>query len=159
MTKKRFLQVGGSGGPKRKNFVPLVLSTEFIPDAYEPLKGSADLSPIGLRAAVLVRDNVFKVESPKIYFFGILYLQNVVPYVSWKKVTGKSKSGESVTFWDTLDFNDCIKLWGDLWIILGHIFAYECDFGVILASLLMCDVDFGATLGSLWGDFRIRGRL
>ena len=53
------------------------------------------------------------------------------------------------------DFNDFIKLWGDLWTILGQIFAYECDFGVTLASLLTCDVDFGATLGSLWGDFRI----
>ena len=54
-------------------------------------------------------------------------------------------------------FTDFIKLWGALWITLGQILAYECDFGVILASLLTCDVDFGATLGSLWGDFRIRG--
>ena len=35
-------------------------------------------------------------------FFGLLYLQNVVPYVSWKKVTGKWTSGDSLTFWEAL---------------------------------------------------------
>ena len=64
-----------------------------------------------------------------------------------------------VHFQKTLIFhtysNDFMKLWGDLWTILGQIFAYECDFGVTLASFLTRDVDFGATLGSLWGDVRI----
>ena len=53
------------------------------------------------------------------------------------------------------EFNDLISLWGELWIILGQILAYECDFGVTLASLLTCEVDFGATLASHWDDFRI----
>ena len=59
------------------------------------------------------------------------------------------------TFIFPTDFNDFIKLWGELWIILGQILAYECDFGITLALLLTCEVDFGGTLGSLWGDFRI----
>ena len=47
-------------------------------------------------------------------------------------------------------FNDFIKLLGDLWIILGQIFAYERDFGVTLASLW-------GYFGSLWGHLGAPG--
>ena len=57
------------------------------------------------------------------------------------------------TFIFPTEFKEFIKLWVELWITLGQILAYECDFGVTLVSLLTCDVDFGATLGSLWGQF------
>ena len=55
------------------------------------------------------------------------------------------------------DFNDFIKLRGELWSTSGQNLAYECELWVTLASLLTCEIDFGASLGSLWGDFRIRG--
>ena len=55
------------------------------------------------------------------------------------------------------DFNDFIKLRGELWSTSGQHLAYECELWVTLASLLTCEIDFGASLGSLWGDFRIRG--
>ena len=61
------------------------------------------------------------------------------------------------TFIFPTDFNDFIKLRGELWSTSGQILAYECELWVTLASLLTCEIDFGASLGSLWGDFRIRG--
>ena len=61
------------------------------------------------------------------------------------------------TFISPTDLNDFIKLRGELWSTSGQNLAYECEFWVTLASLLTCEIDFGASLGSLWGDFRIRG--
>jgi len=55
------------------------------------------------------------------------------------------------------DFNDFVKLRGELWITLGH-FGITFDvwrwlwshFEVTSASLLACEADFGITLGSLF---------
>ena len=55
------------------------------------------------------------------------------------------------------DFNDLIKLRGELWITLGHFRVtfgvwrwLWSHFGVTSASLLACEGDFGITLGSLF---------
>ena len=61
------------------------------------------------------------------------------------------------TFIFPRDLNYFIKLRGELWSTSGQNLTYECEFWVTLASLLICEIDFGASLGSLWGDFRIRG--
>ena len=54
------------------------------------------------------------------------------------------------------DFNDFIKLRGELWITLGHLgslLAYEGDFGATLGSLRHHFWHVKATLGSLWNHF------
>ena len=61
------------------------------------------------------------------------------------------------TFIFQAEFNDFIKLRVELWSTSGQNLAYECELSVTLASLLTCEIDFGTSLGSLWGDFRIRG--